>query len=296
MPDAQRYKLTLAYRGTRYHGWQRQLRAGNASSGEPGDVTVEGDAGAEGGAAESAAAELPTIQNELRQALIRTLGHDVTVVGSSRTDAGVHALGQVAHFDTIRTQVAPERIMLALNAKLADDIRVDSIEAVPATFDAITSAREKAYRYVIHNASLKDVFGADLALHIPRPLDLAAMRAAAACLAGEHDFASFAKPGHGRETTIRTITAAGVRREGDDVLIEFTGGGFLWHQVRIMAGTLIQVGLGGRDPGTIPECLRARDRQKSGPTAPAHGLYLLWVRFGEMAPAARRGELRDGDA
>ena len=263
--DSLRYKLTLAYRGTRYHGWQRQVAAETA------------------GIAEGAAvAELPTVQNELRHALVRTLGHDVKVVGSSRTDAGVHALGQVAHFDTIRTQIAPDRILLAANAKLPDDIRIEAIEPVADTFDAIGSTIEKAYRYVIHNQPLKDIFGADLALHLPRPLDNSAMRAAAAHLVGEHDFASFAKPGHGRETTVRTVSRAEVRREQDRVLIEFVGGGFLWHQVRIMVGTLIQVGLGRLEAGSIPEVLAARDRNASGPTAPPHGLYLLWVRTKDL--------------
>ena len=303
MTEPQRYKLTLAYRGTRYHGWQRQLPADEQSAAvfpadrdaplwpplPPGEgvtklaagerVTGEGGFGSAEAALREAANELPTIQNEVRMALIRTLGHDVTVVGASRTDAGVHALGQVAHFDTIRTQILRERILLAANAKLPDDIRIESIEAVSGAFDAISSATSKAYRYVIHNAPLKDIFRGDLAMHLPKPLDLEAMRAAAAHLVGEQDFASFAKPGHGRETTLRRVTSVTVEPADKDVRLEFVGGGFLWHQVRIMAGTLIQVGLGRRDPSSIPEVLAARDRQAAGPTAPARGLYLRWVRY-----------------
>ena len=304
MSESQRYKLTLAYRGTRYHGWQRQMPASEETASDsaadspasdpPSPVTrspsayfVTPSPGGRGGQSTAPEAvrvdvseELPTIQNELRLALIRTLGHDLTVSGASRTDAGVHALGQVAHFDTIRTQIAPERILLAANAKLPDDIRVNSIEPVPADFDAISGATSKAYRYIIHNAPLKDVFRGDLALHLPQPpLDLAAMSSAAAHLVGEHDFASFAKPGHGRETTIRAVTSVTVEPSGEDVHLEFVGGGFLWHQVRIMTGTLIQVGLGRRDPASIPQILAARDRQAAGPTAPAHGLYLLWIRY-----------------
>lgn len=271
MPDAQRYKLTLAYRGTRYHGWQRQIPA-----------EVEGAA---------AGAELPTVQNEVRLAILRTLGHDVQVVGSSRTDAGVHALGQVAHFDTPRTQVPPERLLLAVNAKLPADVCVHAIEPVAETFDAIGSTLEKAYRYVIHNGPLKDVFHGDLALHLPKPLDDAAMRAAAAHLVGEHDFAGFAKPGHGRDSTIRTVRSAEVHREGERVVVEFTGGGFLWHQVRIMTGTLIQIGLGRREAGSIPQVLAARDRKASGPTAPAHGLCLLWIRTTEQPLASSAGKI-----
>jgi tRNA pseudouridine38-40 synthase len=270
MSESQRYKLTLAYRGTRYHGWQRQLPTELEAT-----VPLE-------------ATELPTIQNELRLALIRTLGHDLTVTGASRTDAGVHAQGQVAHFDTFRTQIAPERILLAANAKLPDDIRINSIEPVLPDFDAISGAASKAYRYVIHNAPLKDVFRADLVLHLPRPLNIGAMRSAAAHLVGEHDFASFAKPGHGRETTVRTVSSVTIEPAGEDVHLEFVGGGFLWHQVRIMAGTLMQVGLGRRDPATVPPVLAARNRQAAGPTAPAHGLFLLWVRY-EPQPGRQTG-------
>lgn len=248
---SQRYKLTLAYCGTAYHGWQRQVPPG-------------GD-------------ELPTVQNTLRLALQRVVGHPVFLQGSSRTDAGVHALGQVSHFDTIRLQIPPDKILLAANAKLPDDIRINSIEPVGGAFDAIGSTREKAYRYLVHNAPHKDVFRGDLALHVPKALDVGAMQTAAAQLVGEHDFASFAKPGHGRETTRRTITSATVQQHGTDIALEFTGTGFLWHQVRIMAGTLIDIGLTRRAAASIPTILDARDRQQAGPTAPPHGLYLLWI-------------------
>ena len=251
-PPSQRYKLTLAYRGTAYHGWQRQLPPG--------------------------AAELPTVQNALRLALQRVVGHPVTVQGSSRTDSGVHALGQIAHFDTIRTAIAADKIVQAVNARLPIDVRVTSAEPVSPNFDAIRSTLEKAYRYVVHNGPLKDPFRGDLAFHVPRPLDVGAMQAAAAAFVGEHDFASFAKPGHGRETTVRTVTAALVERRGEDVVMEFTGKGFLWHQVRIMAGTLIEIGLARRPVSAAAQMLAARDRLQSGPTAAAHGLYLLWVR------------------
>lgn len=262
--DSQRYKLTLAYRGTAYHGWQRQVPPG-------------GD-------------ELPTVQNVLRLTLQRTLGHPLFVQGSSRTDSGVHALGQVAHFDTIRLQIPPEKILLAANAKLPDDIRIVSIEPVPETFDAIGSTREKAYRYLIHNALHKDIFRGDLALHMPKSLDVDAMTAAAAHLVGEHDFASFAKPGHGRESTVRTISSVTVSREGEQITCQFTGSGFLWHQVRIMAGTLIDIGLGRREAGSLPGVLEARDRQAAGPTAPAHGLCLLWISTQDEGGALGRAE------
>ena len=258
-PPTIRFKLTLAFRGTRYHGWQRQLV-----------VTEEGEEG-----------DLPTVQNELRLALQRVVGHPVTVTGASRTDAGVHALGQAAMFDTIRVAIPPDRVRLAVNAKLPDDIVVHTVEPVAGDFEVIGDTIEKAYRYEIHNGELKDVFASDLAFHLPprpAPLDVERMNEAARHLVGEHDFASFAKPGHGRETTVRTITSLAVAREGERVRIEVAGTGFLWNQVRILAGTLMRVGTGHIEADAMPEILAARDRQASGPTAPACGLYLLWVR------------------
>lgn len=256
-----RYKLTLAYRGTSYHGWQRQFLRGD----------------------DTGSAELPTVQNTLRLALQRVVNHPVKVTGSSRTDAGVHALGQAAHFDTIRHQIPPDRLMLAVNAKLPPDVCVTAIERVADDFDAITDTVEKAYRYIVHNGVAKDVFAGDLALHLPpkpRPLDVEAMHAAAQHVVGEHDFASLAKPGHGRESTVRTITRCDVQRDSDRINIEVAGTGFLWNQVRILAGTLLRVGSGHVVPAAMAEILAARDRQAAGPTAPAHGLYLRWVRYG----------------
>ena len=254
-----RFKLTLAYRGTRYHGWQRQLV-----------VNEEGEEG-----------DLPTVQNELRLALQRVVGHPVVVTGASRTDAGVHALGQAAMFDTIRVSIPPDRVRLAMNAKLPADIAVHAVEPVPSDFEVIGDTVEKAYRYEIHNGELKDAFASDLAFHLPPrpgPLDVKRMNEAAGHLVGERDFASFAKPGHGRESTVRTIASLAVTREGDRVRIEVAGTGFLWNQVRILAGTLMRVGTGHIEPETMPKILEAKDRQASGPTAPACGLYLLWVR------------------
>jgi tRNA pseudouridine38-40 synthase len=256
-----RYRLTVAYRGTAFHGWQRQM--------VPGDDT--------------GAAELRTVQNVLRLALQRVVNHPVTVTGASRTDAGVHAVGQAASFETTRYQIPPDRLMMALNAKLPTDVSVTAIEPVSTDFQVISDTVEKAYAYRVHNAWRRDVFAGDLALHLPpkpRPLDVEAMRQAAGHLIGTHDFASFAKPGHGRETTVRTITRLDVRRDGDRVEMEVAGNGFLWNQVRIIAGTLMRVGTGHIKPDAIPGILAENDRTAAGPTAPPHGLYLLWVRHG----------------
>ncbi|MEM7808547.1 MAG: tRNA pseudouridine(38-40) synthase TruA [Planctomycetota bacterium] len=266
-PVQLRYKLTVAYRGTAYHGWQRQM--------VPGDDT--------------SAAELPTVQNVLRLALQRTVGHPVNVVGASRTDAGVHAEGQAASFETLRHQIAPDRLMAATNAKLPADVAIRSIEPVANDFDVIGDTAEKAYRYTVHNGRQKNVFAGDVMLHLPpmpSPLEVAAMHEAAERFVGEHDFASFAKPGHGRESTVRTVTSAKVSRDGDRVHFEIAGTGFLWHQVRIMTGTLLRVGAGKVTPEAMTTILSARDREAAGPTAPPHGLCLLWVRHRRQVESA----------
>jgi tRNA pseudouridine38-40 synthase len=260
-----RYKLTVAYRGTAYHGWQRQIVAGD----------------------DTGAMELPTVQNALRLALQRTVGHEVNVVGSSRTDSGVHALGQVASFTTIRHQMPPEKLVMATNAKLPADVAVTAADRVPDDFNVIADTVEKAYRYTIHNAFEKDVFSGDTSFHFPprpQPLDIDAMQAAADLVVGTHDFASFAKPGHGRDSTVRTVTAATVSRNGPRVYFDIHGKGFLWHQVRILTGTLIEVGQGKRQPADLRGVLDARHREVAGPTSPPHGLRLEWVRHEEQEP------------
>lgn len=259
--EQRRYKLTLAYCGARYHGWQQQ--------GVP--ETYKGQPLADGG--------IPTVQEILRRALIDVVRHPVIVVGSSRTDAGVHAKGQVAHFDTIRTQIPLEGMLRALNARLPGDIVVRSIEPVDNAFDAVRSTLSKRYQYFIWNAPLRNCFMSELCWHRHQPLDLPAMQAAARMLVGEHDFASFAKPGHGRETTVRTVLGCDVTARGARVVIGVEGTGFLWNMVRIIVGTLVEVGMGRYGPQRVAEMLAARDRRAAGPTAPPQGLYLQWIRF-----------------
>ena len=257
----QRYKLTIAYRGTRYHGWQRQTIPGTWKGDDP--CPGEG---------------IPTIQEALNKALTAVVRQPLVVVGSSRTDAGVHAKGQVAHFDTDQTQIPPEGLRRAANHALPDDILIRSIEAVPQEFDAITSTISKRYQYFIWNAPDRPVFFPDLAWHRWQSLNIAAMSEAAAVLVSEHDFASFAKPGHGRDNTIRTVHHCSVCGRGPRLVIGVEGSGFLWNMVRIIVGTLVEVGLGRYDAARVKEMLQAADRQSAGPTAPPHGLYLQWVR------------------
>lgn len=265
----QRYKMTLAYRGTWYHGWQWQ--AANP-------VTWKGPMPEEGEG-------IPTVQETLTRALAGVLGHPLTVVGSSRTDAGVHAKGQIAHFDTDQVQIPPEGLRRAVNARLPEDILIHSIEPVGPDFDAISSTISKRYQYCIWHAPDRPVFGSDLAWHRWQKLDIPAMQAAASALEGEHDFASFAKPGHGRENTIRSVLNCAVRQRGPRIVIGVEGSGFLWNMVRIMVGTLVEVGLGRFRPEDIPGMLAARDRKVTGGTAPAHGLYLQWIKVNSTGNA-----------
>lgn len=263
MPEpTQRFKLTLAYRGTAYHGWQTQAVPPNWKGDRPTDGTG-----------------LPSVQETLKLALQHVLNHPVTVVGSSRTDGGVHAKGQVAHFDSIRTQIPLEGLVRAINHQLPADIIVRCAERVDRGFDAIASTLSKRYQYAIWNHTQRPVFAGDLWFHRWQPIDVDAMRLAAKHLEGEHDFASFCKPGHGRETTVRTVHAIDVSRMGPKIVIGFEGSGFLWNQVRIMAGTLIEVGEGIYRPDQVPEMLAARDRRRAGKTAPPHGLFLQWIRY-----------------
>lgn len=269
MHPTQRYKLTIAYRGTRYHGWQVQQAT----------ATYKGPAPGEGEG-------IPTVQESLQRALGEVCGHPVSLSGSSRTDAGVHAKGQVAHFDTPSVQIPPEGMRRAVNARLPPDILVRGIEAVPDTFDAIRSTDTKRYQFFIWNQHDRPVFFSDLAWHRWQYLDVPKMQAAAAHFVGTHDFVSFARPGHMRDSTIRTIHACEVSWRRPKLVIGVEGSGFLWNMVRIMVGTLVEVGVGRHEPDAMREMLLARDRQAAGSTAPPHGLYLQWIRMKPPAPAS----------
>jgi tRNA pseudouridine38-40 synthase len=268
MDDVQRYKLLVAYRGTRYHGWQVQVTP----------PTWKGEPAREGGG-------LPTVQETLERALAVVVGHPVASLGSSRTDAGVHARGQVVHFDTSATQIPSEGLRRATNARLPDDILIRSIDPVPIDFDAVGWTVSKRYEYLIHTAADRTVFGADLSWHRWQALDVDAMRQAAGTLVGTHDFASFCKPGHGREHTVRTVTRVDVSADGDRLTLGVEGTGFLWQMVRIMVGTLVEVGTGRTEPSAVARMLAARDRRAAGPTAPPHGLYLDRVTLRPIPPS-----------
>lgn len=258
----QRYKLTIAYRGTRYHGWQTQ----GYSQTWKGEVLEDG-------------AGPPTVQELCQKAIQSVVGHPIDLVGSSRTDAGVHAKGQVAHFDTHMLQIPPDGLRRGANSRLPDDIVLTKIEPVEASFHAILSTERKRYQYVVWNAPNRSPFFNELAFHRWQKLDYDAMQAAAAHLEGEHDFNAFARPGHGRTSTIRTLYECVVHPKPPTVIIGVTGSGFLWNMVRIIAGTLIEIGIGRLKAHDVPAMLASRDRRSAGLTAPPHGLYLQWIRF-----------------
>jgi tRNA pseudouridine38-40 synthase len=244
-----RYRLTVAYDGARYHG-----------------MPVLPD--------------VPTVQGELERVLTGLLGHPVRLEAASRTDAGVHARGQVAHFDSARVPY-PARLLHALNRLLPDDIRVTALRRAPPDFHARFSATGKEYRYRLHQAAVLPPLLRFDRLHAPQPLDLPAMRRAARALEGEHDFASFAwNPGYKPASTVRRITRLAVVRRGPEVEIRVTGESFLPRMVRALAGYLLNVGTGRADPDQTTALLAARRRHPLIVTAPAHGLCLWRVGYG----------------
>ena len=237
------FKLTLAYDGSRYDGWQKQ-----------------GNTGA-------------TIQGKLEGVLSLLAGAPVEVQGAGRTDAGVHARGQTASF-RMETDLSPVQILAYLNRYLPEDIAVLDCQAAPPRFHARLSALGKVYRYQLRLGPVPDVFRRKYQYRVEEPLDLAAMERAAALLAGTHDFRSFCANRRFKKSSVRTLTALDIRRAGDEVQLVFEGDGFLYNMVRILTGTLVEVGMGLRRAQDIPAILDARDREAAGRTMPAQGLML----------------------
>lgn len=275
------FKITLAYDGADFSGWQAQ----------PGRRTVQG---------------------ELERAWLEITGETVRLNAAGRTDAGVHAAGQVVSVESA-TNIPPESLVHALNSKLPEDAAVQLVERVADGFHATHDAKFKRYRYTIFNDARRPVFCRRYAWHIPTPLDVAAMQAGGAHMAGTHDFACFQSVGSERESTVRTIfavelaaTSAAIRSPGSArgsdclpstlspnapeaysraeprakiVTIDVEGDGFLYNMVRTIAGTLVEVGRGKRTPEWVAEVIAAKDRCAAGQTAPAHGLCMQWVAY-----------------
>ena len=241
-------KLVLSYDGTEFQGWQTQ----------PGYRTV---------------------QETLEQAIAKLTGEErVRINASGRTDAGVHALGQVVNFYTA-AQYAPDVFVRAINANLPSDVIVREAADVLQAFDANHDAKFKLYRYVIHDGPVPDVFMRRYCCQSRHRLDDAAMRRAAEPLKGRHDFHSFETDWPNRMSSVRTITHVSVNRFGDWIWIDVEADGFLYNMVRAIAGTLINVGRGYWPVEKVAEILQAEDRAQAGPTAPAEGLFLVRVIY-----------------
>jgi tRNA pseudouridine38-40 synthase len=240
--------LTVSYDGTDFNGWQTQ----------PGYRTV---------------------QETLGQAVAALTGEPrVRLNASGRTDAGVHAVGQVANFYTAAAYPCAV-VLRAVNARLPPDVVVRSVWEAAQSFDANRDAKRKAYRYVIHDGPVPDPFLRRYCHHHRQKLDAAAMRRASRCLVGRHDFHSFETEWPNRQSSIRTITHLGVSRAGEFVWIDVEADGFLYNMVRSIAGTLIYVGRGHWPESRVDEVLKAEDRREAGPTAPPQGLFLMRVSY-----------------
>src|SRR5713101_944283 len=241
-------KLVLSYDGTDFNGWQTQ----------PGYRTV---------------------QETLEQAIAKLTAEErVRVNASGRTDAGVHAVGQVVNFYST-TRLAPDVLVRAVNAHLPPDVVVRDAADVPQAFDANRDARRKLYRYVIHDGAVSDPFLRRYCHQSRHALDAAAMRRSVECLSGRHDFRSFETDWPNRMSSVRTITHVAVSRFGSWIWLDVEADGFLYNMVRAIAGTLVNVGRGYWPESHVAKILRAEDRKEAGPTAPASGLFLMRVTY-----------------
>ena len=242
-----RYKMTIAYDGTAYCGWQRQP-----------DPT-------------------PTVQRTVERAAGEIVDHPVTCHGSSRTDQGVHAWGQVAYLETT-SDLEPDRLRYAINSRLPGDVLIRLLEPVTNVFD-VRAARCKRYRYCIWTGRDRPLFQRQYVYHFPGRLDLPRLQAACRLLEGTHDFASMQGKSEPRLTTERTIFHCVAHQRGELIVVGVEGDGFLYHMVRNMVGTALEAARGKLEPERIGEILQSRDRAKAGPCLPAQGLCLQWIRF-----------------
>lgn len=241
-------RLLLQYEGTRYQGWQRQVSTDN------------------------------TLQGKLETLLSRMCGEPIEVHASGRTDAGVHARGQVAHFHT-HSSMPVEEMHSYMNQYLPEDVAVLQVSEATPRFHSRLNATGKKYSYQILNSAVPDVFLRRYAWQYPEPLDLAAMRQAADYLLGEHDFRAFTSLKKTKKSTLRTIHEIQIEQKGALLVLTFQGNGFLHHMVRILVGTLVEVGSGRRSPESIPQLLAEGKREDSGMLVPAKGLTLLEVYY-----------------
>lgn len=248
--------MTIAYDGSTFHGWQKQ----KATCGEPDVIPVR------------------TVASVVEHALVQVLKQPVEVVGASRTDAGVHAQGQVAHFDAA-SRVPEDRLAAAINSRLPNDVEVLNVEPAQPDFNAIRSAVCKQYRYRIFNSAHRPLGLRHLVWHCWRTLELERMQEAATRLVGRYDYRGFSVVDQKRATTVRTIFSCEVARDDPELQIIVQGDGFLYHMVRVIAGTLVEVGRGRFAAEVIDRILASQDRSLAGPTLPASGLCLEWIKY-----------------
>ena len=242
-------KLLIEYDGKNFAGWQTQ----------PGKESIQG---------------------EIIKAIKAVTGEDVELNSSGRTDAGVHALGQVANFKT-NTHIETSKIPYALNSKLPNSIVIKNAEEVEERFHSRYNCKKKTYRYIINNNEFPSALNRYREFHMPMPLDFDEMKKAISYFEGTHDFAGFKSSGGApKKTTERTIYKADIKKTKDDrIIIELTGDGFLYNMVRIISGTILDVGLGKINSKDIPKIIESKDRKKAGKTLPPHGLYLVNVSY-----------------
>ena len=241
-------KLTIEYDGKEFNGWQKQPKQLN-------------------------------IQGTIEKAIQQITGEEVELMASGRTDSGVHALGQVANFKT-NSNIPIEKIPIAINSNLKKSILIKSAEEVDERFHSRLTCKRKTYRYVINNSKYGTAIYRNLETHIPVKLNVEKMKEAIKYFEGEHDFKAFKSSGTSSKSSIRTIYKAEIiKKENDRIWIELTGNGFLYNMVRIIVGTLVDVGLGKIDPEAIPSIIKSKKRENAGKTLPPQGLYLVKVDY-----------------
>ena len=240
-------RLTIEYDGKDFNGWQKQPTKLN-------------------------------IQGEIERAISTITGEEIDLIGSGRTDAGVHALGQVANFKT-NSSLPIEKFAVAINSKLKKSIRIIKAEEVEERFHSRYNCKQKTYMYVIDNSEQGSAIYRNLSYHVPVKLNVDAMRKAAKYFEGEHDFKGFKASGTSSKTSIRTIYKAEVIQENNNIIIRLTGNGFLYNMVRIIAGTLVDVGLEKIQPEEISSIIESKDRTRAGKTLQAQGLFLVKVEY-----------------
>lgn len=240
-------KLTIEYDGKDFNGWQKQ----------PNKLNIQGN---------------------IEKVISEITKEEIELIGSGRTDAGVHAIGQVANFKT-NSNIPIEKFAIAINSRLKKSIIIKKAEEVPERFHSRYNCKKKTYRYIINNSDMGSAIYRNLEYNIKMPLDLENMKKASKYFEGEHDFSAFKASGTSSKSSVRTIYSADVKKENERIIIELTGNGFLYNMVRIISGTLVEVGLGKIRPEEIEDIIDSKNRQMAGKTLPPYGLYLVEVNY-----------------